>query len=66
MKIFLNQIEKETDDNVSLQQLLESNGLSAPGMAVAVNNRVVKRADWPDFVLTEGMAVTVIKAVCGG
>ncbi len=66
MKIFLNQIEKETGEAVTLQQLLESNDMAVPGIAVAVNNVVVRRTDWSAYKLADGMKVTVIKAVCGG
>ncbi len=66
MKIFLNHIEKEIEDGVTLQRLLEDCNMYVPGIAVAVNNIVVKRADWSRCVLADGMIVTVIKAVCGG
>ncbi|MDE6716356.1 MAG: sulfur carrier protein ThiS [Muribaculaceae bacterium] len=50
----------------SLLQLLEQEGFSGQGKAVAVNNRVVKRSDWATTPLTDGMKITVISAVCGG
>lgn len=50
----------------TLAALLEREGLGKPGQAVAVDNRVVSRALWPDTPLRDGMKVTVITAVCGG
>ena len=50
----------------TLAQLLGNEGLLAPGLAVAVENRVVPRQAWADTQLAEGMRITVIKAVCGG
>ncbi|MDE6099041.1 MAG: sulfur carrier protein ThiS [Muribaculaceae bacterium] len=54
------------DDCKTLLQLLENEKLVRPGVAVAVNNRVVPRTLWAETPLTEGMKVTVIQAVCGG
>ena len=44
----------------TLTALLQSQGISEKGHAIAVNNRVVPRA------IADGMKITVIKAVCGG
>ena len=40
--------------------------LPASGIAVAVNNRLVPRTQWQEFLLQDGMSILVIKAVCGG
>ena len=40
--------------------------LPTSGIAVAVNNRLVPRTQWQDFLLQDGMSILVIKAVCGG
>ena len=36
------------------------------GIAIAVNNTVVQKVKWNDFILHEGDKVTVIKATQGG
>lgn len=54
------------DDCSSLAELLAREGFNGVGQAVAVNNRVVTRADWESFQLADGMKITVIRAVCGG
>lgn len=54
------------DGCITLSQLLDLAGLTGPGQAVAVDNKVVPRAAWDTTPLREGMKVTVIRAVCGG
>lgn len=54
------------EDCSSLADLLTREGFTGVGQAVAVNNRVVPRAEWADFQLADGMKITVIRAVCGG
>lgn len=66
MKIYINREPAEVGENLNLSELLESRGIPRAGVAVAVNNRVVPRAEWPSTVLSDGDSVTVISAVCGG
>lgn len=54
------------DDCKTLLQILEKEKLAGPGVAVAVNNSVVSRTAWADTLLSDGMKITVIQAVCGG
>ena len=65
MKVWVNNKEVETAA-VSLASLVEDLSLPAQGIAVAVENRMVPRAQWGDYVLSEGMRVVVVKAACGG
>ena len=39
---------------------------SQPGVAVAVGDRVVRRADWPRTVVEDGDRVEIITAAQGG
>lgn len=41
-------------------------GTAAPGVAVAVNGRVVPRAEWEQTVLRDGDDVRLVRAVAGG
>lgn len=50
----------------NLEALLQQEGFSGIGQAVAVNNRVVPKSRWGETLLEEGMRITVIRAVCGG
>lgn len=66
MEITLNKQLVDVRQDITLHDLLDERGYLKPGIAVAVNNNVIKRASWPDFVLHEGAMVSVISAVCGG
>lgn len=65
MKVSVNNKEVETGAT-TLSQLTEELSLPAQGIAVAVNNRMIPRAEWTNYALSEGMSVVIIKAACGG
>ncbi len=50
----------------TLAGLLDELGITAGRVAVEVNDRVVKRADYPAFGLKEGDRVEVVNFVGGG
>lgn len=67
MNVEINNDKVAVEDGCnSLLNLLEHEKLVRPGIAVAVNNRVVPRAAWNETALADGMKITVIQAVCGG
>lgn len=67
MNIFFNNVEIELPGGVAtVAGLLESRGVAAAGIAVAVNDRVIRKAAWGETLLAEGDKVIVITAVCGG
>ncbi len=66
MKIEVNNKPCEIPEGCTLTALLEILELLPLGTAFAVNNKVIKKSDWDNFILTGGMKVTMIKAVCGG
>lgn len=65
MNIKINNKETEVKA-ASLQELATELSLPEKGVAVAVNNRMVTRADWNQTAINEGDNIVVIKAVCGG
>ena len=65
MKIRVNNKEIETGASFLLQ-LSQQLELPQTGIAVAINNRMVPRAEWEHFVLNENDELIIIKAVCGG
>ena len=65
MKIQINNKEVETKA-LTLSELAQEMALPEKGVAVAVNNKMVPRAQWADTALTEGIPVVIIKAACGG
>lgn len=46
--------------------LVESFGVPARGVAVAVDREVVPRSSWADVTITEGACVEVVTAAPGG
>lgn len=59
--------DKETEVGAkSLLELATELSLPEKGVAVAVNNKMVPRAQWGDTRLNNGDNVVIIKAVCGG
>jgi sulfur carrier protein len=54
------------EDNCALSKLPEIIGQNPEGIAIAVNNKVIKREDWERTMLEENAKVIIIKAVCGG
>ena len=65
MKLKVNDQEVESGATTLSLFSLEQN-LPATGIAVAVNNRMVPRAEWNSYTLNEGDRILIIKAVCGG
>lgn len=65
MNIKINNKETEVKAT-SLQELATEIALPEKGVAVAVNNRMVTRADWNQTAINDGDNIVVIKAVCGG
>ena len=66
MKVYLNEKAVEVSDDKTLEGLLTACNIDVKGIAVAVNNRVVPRAQWGDTVLERDAKVMVIRATCGG
>ncbi len=67
MKLFVNQKEFHTDsDQLTVSRLLNEIQSPTAGVAVAVNNKVVRKVDWESTLLADGDQFTVITAVCGG
>ena len=65
MNIKINNKETEVKAT-SLQELATEISLPEKGVAVAVNNRMVTRADWNHTAINDDDNIVVIKAVCGG
>lgn len=50
----------------TLTDLIVQLALPQNGMAVAVDNKMIPRTQWSDYILREGLQIVVIKAACGG
>ena len=66
MEVFINHSPVETDAATTLAELLMQECIAADGIAVAIDNKVVPRSEWPTTRLQAGTKITVIRAVCGG
>lgn len=66
MKIRINNEDREIREGCNVTTLVcDSMGQTA-GVAVAINDRIVRRAAWEETILNEGDAVVIIKAAYGG
>ena len=67
MVCYVNNIAHEAADNQPLSDLLAARGITEPrGLAVAVNDAVVPRADWPTHAVQPHDRITIIRATQGG
>ena len=67
MRIHVNDTPREIAALAALADLARELGLTEKrGVAVAVNDAVVPRADWPARLLAQGDRVLVIQATQGG
>ena len=64
--ITLNNEKKQLNDNLTIAQLLELEGVTAVNIAVAVNNAVEAKTDYQSRKLSDGDSVLIIKAFYGG
>jgi sulfur carrier protein len=65
MKLKVNDKEVETGAT-HLSLFFQEQDFPTTGIAVAVNQRMVPRAEWDSYALNEGDNILIIKAVCGG
>ncbi|MCB1123441.1 MAG: sulfur carrier protein ThiS [Verrucomicrobiae bacterium] len=67
MNITVNDEMRTLSESVSLQQLIRDLDLvERKGIAVAVNEEVVTRANWPSRHLQDTDRITIIQATQGG
>ncbi|WP_418700344.1 sulfur carrier protein ThiS [Barnesiella intestinihominis] len=66
MKIYINQKEIETQDSISVKELLDMQQITIEGTAIAIDNKLVPKNEWNDRILTDGNKITIIRATFGG
>lgn len=67
MKILLNNIHTEITNGISVSELLGVQQIQAErGVAIAINNTVIPKATWSEYILKENDKITVIRATQGG
>ncbi|NQX41119.1 sulfur carrier protein [Pedobacter steynii] len=67
MEITVNQKNYQLNDTCSVEQMLtEVLNIPVQGIAVAINQTIIPKTDWPGRELQSGDRITVIKATQGG
>ncbi len=66
MKATVNGEQRTLDLGTTVARLLTELGVRDSGIAVAVNDRIVRKAAFDDVALQDGDAVEIIRAVAGG
>ena len=66
MRVTVNGIERDVRDGATIADLLALLGVAPDGIAVACNDRVVRRALYGEHRVGQGDRVEIIKAVAGG
>ena len=68
MRIFVNEKAVDVGDNADLVSVLRQVEIEPDrrGIAVAVNDRVVRRSDWKNHPVEVGDRIEVIQATQGG
>ncbi len=66
MKATINGETRELPDGITVAALLEDVGAPRSGIAVARNERVVRRAEYETQQLADGDTIEIIRAVAGG
>lgn len=65
MKVRINNNEVETQAS-TVAELAQEQKLPEKGVAVAISNEMVPRAEWAQRALKEGDDIVILKAFCGG
>ena len=66
MLIEVNGEAREVEENLSLPELVRSLDLKAEQVAIELNKRVVRRAQWESTMLHEADKVEIVHFVGGG
>lgn len=67
MKVTVNNVEKEIAEQCSLFWLANHElGEKQNGVAIAVNNVVIQKKEWANYLLKENDSILIIKATQGG
>ncbi len=67
MYIYLNEKKIELSDNINVSGLLLAQNITnTAGMAIALNGKVVRKANWDATILSDGDKILIISAGQGG
>ncbi|WP_405370414.1 sulfur carrier protein ThiS [Phocaeicola sp.] len=66
MKIIVNNKEVDLIQGNTIADLARQLELPLQGVAIALHNRMIPRAQWEEQMLQPGDSLVIIKAACGG
>ena len=66
MKILVNNKETELTQGNTLADVARQLELPAQGVAIALNTRMIPRAQWAEQPVKDGVSLVIIKAAWGG
>ena len=67
MQVYVNEEPRQISPQSTIFQLLEQISVpSLTGIAVAVNDQVIRKTDWEQYRFTENDNILIIKATQGG
>lgn len=67
MRVTINGEDRELDKSeLDVNGLVEALGLGAVRVAVELNRKIIRRAQWPDTPVREGDVVEIVQFVGGG
>ena len=67
MKVFINDVEHQVEEGMTVRQLLEAlNLIDLRGWALAINEQLVQRDLFADFVLSPKDRILLLQATQGG
>lgn len=66
MQVEINGERRVVEGQVTLRELIEHLKLAPERLAIELNQRVVRRADWPRTPLNEGDRIEIVHFVGGG
>ncbi|MFO6425328.1 sulfur carrier protein ThiS [Motilimonas sp. KMU-193] len=64
--IFINGQAQQVDATTKVIDLLSALGHAEQGMALAINQNIISRSEWPDHVLQDGDDIALFQAIAGG
>ena len=66
MRLVINGEDREVAEGINLSELVKILQLTPERVAVELNHRVVRRAEWTETNLTEGDRLEIVHFVGGG
>ena len=66
ISIFVNNEKKQCQLDLSLQAFVDLSNISQKGIAIAINETIIQKANWSSTLLKENDALLIIQATQGG